>query len=37
MNLAGGRNIFKSEDWWNKAVDKQISSGYRNQKKEQNT
>jgi len=29
MNLAGGRNIFKSEDWWNKAVDKQISEGYR--------
>ena len=29
MNLAGGRNIFKSEDWWNKAVDKQISKGYR--------
>ena len=29
MDLAGGRNVFKSEDWWNKAVDKQISSGYR--------
>jgi len=29
LNLAGGRNIFKSEDWWNKAVDTQISSGYR--------
>lgn len=29
MNLAGGRNIFKSEDWWNKAVDKQIKEGYR--------
>ena len=29
LNLAGGRNIFKSEDWWNKAVDKQISEGYR--------
>ena len=29
LNLAGGRNVFKSEDWWNKAVDKQISSGYR--------
>ena len=28
-NLAGGRNIFKSEDWWNKAVDKQIKEGYR--------
>jgi hypothetical protein len=25
INLAGGRNVFKSEDWWNKAVDKQIS------------
>jgi hypothetical protein len=31
LNLAGGRNIFKSEDWWNKAVDKQISQGYRQQ------
>ena len=29
LNLAGGRNVFKSEDWWNKTVDKQISSGYR--------
>jgi hypothetical protein len=29
IDLAGGRNVFKSEDWWNKAVDKQISSGYR--------
>ena len=29
LNLAGGRNIFKSEDWWNKAVDKQIKEGYR--------
>jgi hypothetical protein len=29
LNLAGGRNVFKSEDWWNKAVDEQISSGYR--------
>jgi len=29
MNLAGGRNIFKSEDWWNQQVDKQISKGYR--------
>ena len=29
LNLAGGRNIFKSEDWWNKAVDEQIKSGYR--------
>jgi|DEB0MinimDraft_3_1074331.scaffolds.fasta_scaffold05711_4 hypothetical protein len=28
-NLAGGRNIFKSEDWWNTQVDKQISEGYR--------
>ena len=33
LNLAGGRNIFKSEDWWNKAVDKQISSGYRESQK----
>ena len=23
------KSIFKSEDWWNKALDKQISSGYR--------
>lgn len=30
LNLAGGRNIFKSEDWWNQQVDKQISEGYRN-------
>lgn len=29
INLAGGRNIFKSEDWWNKEVDKQIKEGYR--------
>ena len=29
LDLAGGRNVFKSEDWWNKAVDEQISSGYR--------
>lgn len=29
LNLAGGSNIFKSEDWWNKAVDKQIKEGYR--------
>ena len=29
INLAGGRNIFKSEDWWNQQVDKQISEGYR--------
>ena len=29
INLAGGRNIFKSEDWWNTQVDKQISKGYR--------
>ena len=34
LNLAGGRNIFKSEDWWNKAVDEQISSGYRKVKEE---
>ena len=29
LNLAGGRNVFKSEDWWNKTVDKQISKGMR--------
>jgi hypothetical protein len=29
LNIAGGRNIFKSEDWWNTQVDKQISEGYR--------
>jgi len=29
LNLAGGRNIFKSEDWWQQQVDKQISKGYR--------
>ena len=29
IDLAGGRNVFKSEDWWNKAVDEQIKSGYR--------
>ena len=23
LNLAGGRNVFKSEDWWNKAVELQ--------------
>ena len=34
INLAGGRNIFKSEDWWNKQVDKQISEGYRESVKE---
>lgn len=34
INLAGGRNIFKSEDWWNETVDKQISSGYRKYKEE---
>jgi hypothetical protein len=31
INLAGGRNIFKSEDWWSKAVDKQIEEGFRKQ------
>ncbi len=31
MDLAGGRNVFKSEDWWNKAVDTQISEGMRKQ------
>jgi len=34
INLAGGRNIFKSEDWWNKQVDKQISEGYREAEQE---
>lgn len=34
IDLAGGRNIFKSEDWWNKAVDKQIEEGYRESVKE---
>jgi len=29
VNRAGGRSVFKSEDWWNKQVDKQIESGYR--------
>jgi hypothetical protein len=33
LDLAGGRNVFKSEDWWSKAVDKQISSGYRESEK----
>lgn len=33
LDLAGGRQVFKSEDWWNKAVDKQISSGYRESEK----
>ena len=33
LNLAGGRNVFKSEDWWNQQVDKQISSGYRESQK----
>jgi len=34
LNLAGGRNIFKSEDWWQKQVDEQISSGYRKVKEQ---
>lgn len=34
INLAGGRNVFKSEDWWNKAIDEQVSSGYRKYKEE---
>ena len=34
INLAGGRNVFKSEDWWNKTVDEQISSGYRTVKEQ---
>ena len=29
INLAGGRNVFKSEGWWNTQIDKQIKSGYR--------
>lgn len=29
INLAGGRNVFKSEDWWNKQVTQQIKEGYR--------
>lgn len=29
LDLAGGRNIFKSEDWWQKQVDKQVKEGYR--------
>ena len=33
LNLAGGRNIFKSEDWWNKQVDKQIKEGFRESEK----
>ena len=34
LNLAGGRNVFKSEDWWNKQVDKQIDEGYRTVKEQ---
>ena len=26
LKLAGGRNVFKSEDWWNKQLDRQIQS-----------
>jgi hypothetical protein len=26
LKLAGGRNVFKSEDWWNKQLDRQIKS-----------
>ena len=33
IDLAGGRNVFKSEDWWNKAVDTQISEGMRKQER----
>jgi hypothetical protein len=29
INQAGGAGVFKTEDWWNKAVDKQIDEGYR--------
>lgn len=34
ISQAGGRNIFKSEDWWNQAVDKQIKEGYETTRKE---
>jgi len=33
IDLAGGRDVFRSEDWWNKQVDKQISKGYRTSEK----
>lgn len=33
INSAGGRNVFKSEDWWNQQVDKQISEGYKQSQK----
>ena len=29
IDLAGGTNIFKSEEWWNEQVDKQLDKGYR--------
>ena len=28
INRAGGRNVFKSEDWWNTEVNKQLQEGY---------
>jgi hypothetical protein len=31
LDLAGGRNVFKSESWWQEQVDKQIDKGYRRQ------
>jgi hypothetical protein len=31
LDLAGGRNVFKSESWWQEQVDKQIDKGYRKQ------
>ena len=34
IKQAGGRNIFKSEDWWNQAVDKQIKEGYETTRQE---
>ena len=34
ISQAGGRNIFKSEDWWNQAVDKQIKEGYETTRQE---
>jgi len=34
LKQAGGRNIFKSEDWWNQAVDKQIKEGFETTRQE---
>ena len=33
INRAGGRNVFKSEDWWNAEVNKQLQEGYNKQEK----